>query len=223
MFRTVHKWKLITGTNPDCSISEQYRLLRTNIELSVVDGDTLQVIMVTSAVEGEGKSTTAANLAVAYAGANHRVLLMDANLRKPEQHHIFKIANHRGLTNVLLNDQAMQESIQHTDIENLEVMAAGSNSAHSSGLLSSKRIGELLDAMREMYDVIIIDTPSVMRVADARIVASQCDGVVLVVDSGKVKKDILLKARNHLEHAKAQMVGVVLNNIHPRSSNSYSS
>lgn len=223
MFRTVHKWKLITGTNPDCSISEQYRLLRTNIELSVVDGDTMQVIMVTSAVEGEGKSTTAANLAVAYAGANHRVLLMDANLRKPEQHHIFKIANHRGLTNVLLNDQAMQESIQHTDIENLEVMAAGSNSAHSSGLLSSKRIGELLDAMREMYDVIIIDTPSVMRVADARIVASQCDGVVLVVDSGKVKKDILLKARNHLEHAKAQMVGVVLNNIHPRSSNSYSS
>jgi capsular exopolysaccharide synthesis family protein len=196
-------------------------MLRTNIEFSTIT-DKPQIIMVTSSKPGEGKSITCANMAVSFAQANKRVLLIDADLRKPAQHHIFTISNHKGLTTVLFNQQEPKDIIQYTNTENLSVITAGPTRHNPSELLSSKLMGTLLEKMRETYDVIIIDTPSIMSVTDAQIVAAQSDGVVLVIESGKVKKELVLKAKASLENVQAKLIGVVLNSTNRNHSDSYS-
>jgi capsular exopolysaccharide synthesis family protein len=215
------KWNLITQNNPKSPISESYRMLRTNIEFSTID-QKLQIIMITSSKPSEGKSTTCANLAVAFAQANKQVLLIDADLRKPTQHHIFGKSNRNGLTTVLFNQNQLQDVIQHTDTDNLSIIHAGPTPPNPSELLASKQMAALLETTRGMYDVIIIDTPPIMSVTDAQIVATQSDGVVLVIDSGKVKKEVGLKAKAALDHVNAKLIGIVLNNINRKSSDSYS-
>ncbi|TFE28184.1 CpsD/CapB family tyrosine-protein kinase [Cohnella luojiensis] len=220
MSRLMPKWNLITETNPKSPISEGYRILRTNIEYSSID-QSLQVIMVTSSKPSEGKSTTCANMAVAFAQTNKRVLLIDADLRKPTQHHIFGKSNRFGMTTALFNQKELQDVIQHTNTENLSIIPAGPTPPNPSELLSSKRMTAMLEATKGMYDMIIIDTPPILFVTDAQIVAAQSDGVVLVVDSGKVKKDVALKAKASLDHVKAKLLGVVLNNINRKHADSY--
>lgn len=221
MSRLIPKWNLITESNPKSPISEGYRILRTNIEFSTIDQN-LQVIMVTSSKPNEGKSTTSANMAVAFAQANKRVLLIDADLRKPSQHHIFGKSNRSGLTSALFKQKELEEVIQQSNTENLSVIHAGPTPPNPSELLSSKQMATLLATTREMFDVIIIDTPPILSVTDAQIVATQSDGVVLVIDSGKVKKDAALKAKASLGHVNAKLIGVVLNNINRKHSDSYS-
>lgn len=212
--------KLITESNPKSPISEGYRMLRTNIEFSSIDHK-LQVIMVTSSKPSEGKSTTSANVAVAFAQSNKRVLLIDADLRKPSQHHIFGKSNRVGLTNVLFKQKLLGEVIQSTDTDNLSIIHAGPTPPNPSELLSSMQMASLLSKAKGLYDVIIIDTPPILPVTDAQIVATLSDGVVLVVDSGKVKKEVALKAKASLEHVNAKLIGVVLNNINRNDSDSY--
>lgn len=212
--------KLITESNPKSPISEGYRMLRTNIEFSSIDNK-LQVIMITSSKPNEGKSTTSANVAVAFAQSNKRVLLIDGDLRKPSQHHIFGKSNRVGLTNVLFKQKLLGEVIQSTDTENLSIIHAGPTPPNPSELLSSMQMASLLSKARGLYDVIIIDTPPILSVTDAQIVATLSDGVVLVVDSGKVKKEVALKAKASLEHVNAKLIGVVLNNINRNDSDSY--
>jgi len=221
MSRLIPKWNLITELNPKSPISEGYRMLRTNIEFSTIN-QKLQIIMVTSSKPSEGKSTTCANMAVAFAQANKKVLLIDADLRKPSQHHIFGKSNRNGLTTALLNQLKLEDIIQFTNTDNLSIIQAGPTPPNPSELLSSEPMAELLKTARERYDVVIIDTPPIMSVTDAQIVATQSDGVVLVIDSGKVKKDIALKAKASLEHVKANLIGVVLNKINRNHSDIYS-
>ncbi|OBZ13627.1 MULTISPECIES: CpsD/CapB family tyrosine-protein kinase [Bacillales] len=221
MSRLIPKWNLITELNPKSPISEGYRMLRTNIEFSTIN-QKLQIIMVTSSKPSEGKSTTCANMAVAFAQANKKVLLIDADLRKPSQHHIFGKSNRSGLTTALFNQLKLEDIIQFTGTENLSIIQAGPTPPNPSELLSSDQMADLLKKARERYDVIIIDTPPIMSVTDAQIVATQSDGVVLVVDSGKVKKDVALKAKASLEHVKARLIGVVLNKINRNHSDIYS-
>ncbi|CAM4494886.1 capsular exopolysaccharide synthesis family protein [Paenibacillus endophyticus] len=221
MSRLIPKWNLITELNPKSPISEGYRMLRTNIEFSTIS-QKLQVIMVTSSKPSEGKSTTCANMAVAYAQANKKVLLIDADLRKPSQHHIFGKSNRTGLTTALFNQLALEDIIQFTNTDNLSIIQAGPTPPNPSELLSSEQMAALLKTAREKFDVIIIDTPPIMSVTDAQIVATQSDGVVLVIDSGKVKKEIALKAKASIEHVKARLIGVVLNKINRNHSDIYS-
>lgn len=197
MSRLIPKWNLITELNPKSPISEGYRMLRTNIEFSTIN-QKLQIIMVTSSKPSEGKSTTCANMAVAFAQANKKVLLIDADLRKPSQHHIFGKSNRSGLTTALLNQLKLEDIIQFTNTDNLSIIQAGPTPPNPSELLSSEQMAELLKTARERYDVVIIDTPPIMSVTDAQIVATQSDGVVLVIDSGKVKKMLPLKQKRHL-------------------------
>ncbi|MGO4345397.1 CpsD/CapB family tyrosine-protein kinase [Paenibacillus sp. MCAF9] len=221
MSRLIPKWNLITELNPKSPISEGYRMLRTNIEFSTIN-QKLQIIMVTSSKPSEGKSTTCANMAVAFAQASKKVLLIDADLRKPSQHHIFGKSNRSGLTTALLNQLKLEDIIQFTNTDNLSIIQAGPTPPNPSELLSSEQMAELLKTARERYDVVIIDTPPIMSVTDAQIVATQSDGVVLVIDSGKVKKDVALKAKASLEHVKANLIGVVLNKINRNHSDIYS-
>jgi capsular exopolysaccharide synthesis family protein len=220
MSRLIPKWSLITENNPKSPISEGYRMLRTNIEYSSID-QSLQIIMVTSSKPSEGKSTTCANLAVAFAQTNTRVLLIDADLRKPTQHHIFGKSNRIGLTTALFHQKELRDVIQLTNTDNLSFIPAGPTPPNPSELLSSTRMATLLETIKGMYEVIIIDTPPIMFVTDAQIVAAQSDGVVLVIDSGKVKKEVALKAKASLDHVKAKLIGIVLNNISRNHSDSY--
>jgi capsular exopolysaccharide synthesis family protein len=220
MSRLIPKWSLITENNPKSPISEGYRMLRTNIEYSSID-QSLQIIMVTSSKPSEGKSTTCANLAVAFAQTNKRVLLIDADLRKPTQHQIFGKSNRIGLTTALFHQKELRDVIQLTNTDNLSFIPAGPTPPNPSELLSSTRMATLLETIKGMYEVIIIDTPPIMFVTDAQIVAAQSDGVVLVIDSGKVKKEVALKAKASLDHVKAKLIGIVLNNISRNHSDSY--
>lgn len=220
MSRSTSNWSLITETNPKSPISESYRMLRTNIEFSAID-QSMQIIMVTSSKPSEGKSTTSANIAVAFAQSNKKVLLIDADMRKPVQHRLFGKSNRIGLTTALFQQKELGDVVQMTNTDNLWFMSAGPTPPNPSELLSSNRMAALLEAAKRSYDVVIVDTPPILFVTDAQIVAAQSDGVVLVVDSGKVKKEIAAKAKASLDHVKAKVIGVVLNNVARERSDSY--
>jgi capsular exopolysaccharide synthesis family protein len=220
MSQSTNKNPLITHVNPKSPISESYRTLRTNIQFSAIDED-LKVLMVTSAGPGEGKSTTIANLAVAYAQSDKKVLLIDADLRKPTIHHTFIVTNRWGLTNLLTNQAVIEEVIRSSSIPNLDILTSGPIPPNPSEILSSKRMNTLLEELKKRYDIILVDSPPAIAVTDAQILATRCDGVILVVDSGKVKREIAMKAKANLEHVQARLLGVVLNNVDRKNKDTY--
>lgn len=211
------KRQLITLLNPRSPISEAYRSLRTNIDFSSID-EKLQTIMVTSAGPGEGKSTTITNLAVTYAQSDRKVVLIDADLRKPTAHRTFALSNRWGLSSAIAQQCTIEESIQMTTIPNLDVITSGDIPPNPSEMMNSKRMTAMLEQLRSIYDIVLIDTPPLLAVTDAQIVATKCDGVIMVVDQGKVKRDIAKKAIQNLENVNARILGVVLNNVKRKSS-----
>ncbi|WP_199618140.1 CpsD/CapB family tyrosine-protein kinase [Paenibacillus alkalitolerans] len=212
MSRLMRKRGLIAGTSPKSAVSEAYRSLRANIEFSNRD-ETLKTIAITSALSGEGKSTVSSNIAVAYAQANRNVLLIDADLRTPVQHQIFELSNHIGLSTALAMRSEIGDVIQKSNIDNLQLITAGPIPPNPSELLDSIPMASLLGMAKEMFDIVIIDTPAITMFADALVVANKCDGVVLVMNSGKVKNEIAIKAKESLEYGKATIIGAVLNNV----------
>lgn len=217
---TINKRRIITLHNSKSPISESYVKLRTNIELSAVDGP-IQTILFTSANPGEGKSTTVANLAVVFAQADKKVLIIDADLRKPTMHHFFSLSNRMGLTSVLTNRASLLDATNTTAIPSLKVLTSGPIPPNPSELLGSKRMEALLQELRQQFDVILIDTPPSLAVADAQIMAKLVDGAVIVLHSGKVKREDGLKVKSNLELAKARILGVVLNNLDRKNMDSY--
>lgn len=206
-----NKRNLITIVNPLSPISEAYRTLRTNIQFAGVDR-ALKTIMVTSTGPSEGKSTTIANLAVVMSQADKKTLLIDADMRKPTVHHTFDLINRDGLTTYLTGQQSVDQVIQKTTINRLDVITSGPIPPNPSELLNSKVMTRLLEELNGRYDQVLIDTPPVIAVTDAQVLASKVDGVVLVVNAGKTNKDIAMKAKQQLENVKANILGVVLNN-----------
>ncbi|CAN7711432.1 CpsD/CapB family tyrosine-protein kinase [Paenibacillus sp. LjRoot153] len=207
----INKHQLITELQPKSQVSESYRTLRTNIQFSSIDR-IMKTILVTSAQPGEGKSTTAANLSVAYAQEGKKVLIVDADLRKPTIHHYFGKSNRYGLTSAIVNRTQFDEFISETSIENLFLITSGPIPPNPSELLMSQKMTAFLEEMAARFDVIIIDSPPTLAVADAQILATKCDGVVMVISDGKVKRDMARKAIHNLERVQAKILGVVLNN-----------
>ncbi|TJY42767.1 CpsD/CapB family tyrosine-protein kinase [Cohnella pontilimi] len=220
MARSTRKWPLITEWNPRSPISEAYKVLRTNIEYSNVD-DPIGILMVTSSRVGEGKSTTSANLAVTYAQAEKKVLLIDADLRKPTQHHIFQQSNRVGLTTVLTNQCEWSKATRETTVEGLSLITSGPIPPNPSELLGSKRMETLILELKQQYDLIVLDTPPVLAVTDPLIVSRLTDGVLLMADAGKIKREMILKAKGALERVEARILGVVLNNINRKTVDGY--
>ena len=206
-----NKRKLITKTNSKSPISEQYRTIRTNIQFAAVDQE-MQIIMVTSAAPGEGKSTTSSNLAVVMAQQGKKVLLVDADLRKPTVHYTFNQTNTFGLTNVLMKKIELNEAVNSTDVDNLYVLTSGPIPPNPAELLGSKMMKELLLQIRNEFDTIIIDTPPILAVTDAQIVANSCDGTVLVISSGKAEIEDAKKATEMLQSSSSTLLGAILNN-----------
>lgn len=201
---------LISDKLPKSPISEQYRTIRTNIQFSSVDND-LRSIMITSTGPSEGKSTTASNLAVVNAQQGKNVLFVDADLRKPTAHYTFQQDNFKGLTTVLTKQSTLRDTVAPTKIANLDILTSGPIPPNPAELLSSRMMEELLVEAYHDYDLVIFDTPPVLAVTDAQILANQCDGTVLVVASGSTDKDSAVKAKDLLSSAKAKLLGVVLN------------
>lgn len=203
-------------------VAEQYRTIRTNIEFSSVQ-TSLRSILVTSSVPGEGKSFSAANLAAVFAQQQEKkVLLVDADLRKPTINQTFQVDNVTGLTNVLVGNASLSETVQKTPIDNLYVLTSGSTPPNPAELLSSKAMGDLISEIYEQFSLVIFDSPPLLAVADAQILANQTDGSVLVVLSGKTKTDTVLKAKDALEQSNAKLLGALLNKKKMKKSEHYS-
>lgn len=189
--------------------------IRTRIEY-VMSSEACQVLAVTSAGKSEGKTTTAVNLAFSYAQKNKKVLIIDANLRKPILHKIFDLSNSSGLTNVLNDRYEKKDLIQYTMIPNLFLLSSGANTVNPIELLTSNQMSAFLEKIKKEFDLIIIDTPPALDCSDAQIVSSLSDGVLLVIKDGKVKKEKAIKLKLMIEQVNAKIVGTVLNNVNRR-------
>jgi len=204
--------QLITHLHPKSPVSEAYRTVRTNIHFSNPGLD-LKSILVTSAGPEEGKSTTLANVAVTMAQAGKKVLIIDADLRKPVQHKIFEVPNGRGTTSVLVGDFALEEAVQATAVAGLDLLTSGPIPPNPSELLDSAAMKKLLTESKEKYDMVMIDSPPAMAVTDALILCSLVDGVILVVKSGFTRIEIIKDTKELLEKAQARFLGVILNEV----------
>lgn len=211
---------LITKLNPKSPISEQFRTIRTNLQFSSID-DPLKSILVSSAGPGAGKSITSANLAVVYAQQGMKVLLVDADMRKPTVHYTFRLANLRGFSNVLVGDSTLEATVERTDVENLHVLSSGPIPPNPSELLASRRMIEVLDSMKEFYDVVIFDTPPTLAVTDAKVLSSVVDGTLMVVRSGATNMEDAKRAIDILKDSPAKFLGAVLNDREKTKSNHY--
>ncbi len=214
------KRKLITFFDPKSPISEQYRTIRTNIEFSAID-DEMQTIMVTSSGPSEGKSTTAANLAVVFAQQDKHVLLVDADLRKPTVHYTFNLTNTFGLTSVLSKQMQLVEAVNESEIEKLGILTSGPIPPNPAELLGSKAMSHFLLEAKQHFDVIIFDTPPMLAVTDAQVLANKCDGSILVAYSGKTEMEAAVKAKELLSSTKSKLLGAVLNHKKLKSSDYY--
>ena len=209
----VRRTGMIIADNPFSIVSEQIRTIRTNIQFSMIDKD-LQTISITSATASSGKSTIASNLAGAFAAEDTKVLLVDADMRKPTIHKIFRVQNTQGLTNVITDRHlSLSDVTQRSYVDNLDFMTCGVIPPNPSELIGSKRMEELIEQMKEDYDLVIFDNPPLLAVTDAQIMATKVDGTIVVVPKGEVSKDELNKAAGLLENVKANVLGTVLNKV----------
>ncbi|KYG59286.1 CpsD/CapB family tyrosine-protein kinase [Planococcus maritimus] len=203
--------KLVARIKPNSVISEQYRTIRTTINFSL-PGNEMKTLLFTSASKEEGKSTTSANMAIVFAESGKKVLLVDADMRKPTLHHTFHLNNHMGLSNLLIGKGELEQSVRDSGIQGLELLTSGQIPHNPAELLDSPMLDRLIEKMKERYDLIIFDSPPILSVSDSKIMANKCDGTVLVVNTGKTEKQSAIKARDSLTTSKAYIVGVVMNN-----------
>ncbi len=203
--------RLVTLKAPEGIASEAYRTLRTSLIYSLVD-DPPKVITVTSPGPREGKSTTCANLGVVLAQAGKSVLLIDCDLRRPVIHKLFELRNLRGFVDILAREGEVEDN-WHEPLENLKVVTAGSVPPNPAELLGSERFSALLGQFREDFDYVILDAPPVQLVSDPAIIASQTDGVLLVLDAQNTRKMSVRRSIRSLEAVGANVLGTIMNNV----------
>jgi len=211
--------ELVTATQPLSHVSEAFRVLRTNIRFSSVDRP-LRTILVTSPGPLEGKSTTVANLAVAMAQAGFKVVAVDGDLRRPRLHKLFDLHPREGLTGSLLGGNT-EGRLQPAQVEGLTVLPAGKLPPNPAEMLGSQRMQELLDELAQQVDVVLIDSPPVLPVTDAAVLAQRVDGVLLVVRAGETRREMARQAVESLRQVGANPIGVVLNNVGGRRGGYY--
>lgn len=209
----------VIDKKPKSVAAEAYRTLRTNIQYSSFDKE-YRCIAVTSSVPGEGKSTTAGNLAYALAQSENTVLIVDCDLRKSSLHKRFRISNNAGLTDVLVGTYKMEEAVYKRS-EDFHVLTAGKAVPNPAEMLGSKAMERFLYEAKKHYDYIIIDTPPVIAVTDAQILSTKVDGTILVVRSGETKKHTVQMAVDSLKKVGANIIGTVLNAVEMKGNKYY--
>ncbi|HEY1296015.1 MAG TPA: CpsD/CapB family tyrosine-protein kinase, partial [Chloroflexota bacterium] len=202
---------LVLLTDPHSPSAEAYRSLAANLQFAYADRQ-LQTIGVTSPAQGEGKSTTVANLAVALAQTGRRVIVIDADLRRPGQHVLFGLNRDEGLSNVLRSEDA-ELPLQETVAAGVRVLTSGPLPANPLEALASRRFDQTLAIVRGQADFVLVDTPPAGALADVAVVAPRLEGMLLVVSAGKTKRDLARRAREQLERVNANLLGVVLTDV----------
>lgn len=194
--------------------AEAYRVLRTNIQFAknkrMSDAKTL---CLTSGGAGEGKSLTACNLAFIYAHSGQKVLLVDTDMRRPTQHKMFKVPNTSGVADFLMNEKPLDSLIIHTRVSNLDFLPSGKLPSSSHGILTVQKVRDLIAQMRPIYDIIIFDSPPIMGVSDASVLASEVDGVLLVIQHRSYPRAVSIRAKTMVENVGGNLIGGILNNI----------
>ena len=206
-----------SGLSPD---AEAYRILRTNIEFNRKNPED-NAITVVSGGAGEGKSTTLVNLAYVCAQGGYTTLMIDADLRRPRLHTFFDISNSVGLTNYLTTDLLLEDVILQTPVDNLYFMPSGILPADAAGILNSRRMSELIQDVKQRFDLVLIDSPPILGVSDASVLASEVDLTMIVVQHRKLPRNMLVRVKQAVENVGGQVVGVVLNNVDVRSDSQY--
>jgi capsular exopolysaccharide synthesis family protein len=201
---------LFTYLNPSSYISEKYRILKSNILLHT-EGRNVKTILVTSAEGGEGKTTTAVNLAILLTEEKQRVLLIDADFRGTSLHQVFNKPNKIGLANVLADQNLLQQAIQDTHIDRLSLLASGTIPSNPAELFSGPRLERAFELIKPLFDVVVIDSPPVLEVTDSLQLSSQCDGWVLILRKGKSKSSEVANAIELLKPTRCELLGAVLN------------
>jgi capsular exopolysaccharide synthesis family protein len=215
--------ELITHVRKKSLISESFRTTLTSILFSGHNGERPRVLVLTSASPKEGKTTVVCNLAIALAEINHRVLVIDADLRRPRMHNVFGVKNdNNGLSELLLKQEPLDEAalraaVRATHIPNLFVMPAGRSRFNAASLLHSERLPELLRGLRQQFDTIMIDTPPMVNIPDARVLARLADGVILILRSAHTTRDAALLAKQRFIDDGIPVMGTILNNWNPNT------
>lgn len=220
-WRRTSNAELVTVSAPQSAAAEAYRALRTNVQYLWKERD-LRVMAVTSAKMGDGKTTTVANLAVSLAQAGRRVIAVSCDLRKPRLHAFFGGDNEMGVTSLLQGEADLLDVVQRTDVENLRVIASGPIPPNPAELLSSDGMDTLLESLRPMADIVLIDSPPVLAVADALILGPKTDGVIVVADAGSGARDEVSHVRQELEQVGGRIIGGVFNSFDPERTLYYS-
>ena len=210
---------LVVQNNPKSPSAEAYRTLRTNIQFSFTDRD-IKTLLVTSPGAGEGKSSTAANLAITMSQTGKKVLLIDCDMRRPNVHKMFNIPDQAGLTN-LLREEINFERAAYKYTSNLHILICGTTPPNPSEILASQRMGKFLQEAAEEYDFIILDTPPVIAVTDAQILSTKVEGVLMVINSSVSPIEACKKAQNLLKAVNANVIGVVLNKVKKKKGSYY--
>lgn len=215
------KTQLITLTDPRSAAAEAFRSLRTNLMFSSVENP-LHTLLVTSSAQTDGKSVLLANLAVTFAQAGNKTILVDCDMRRPVQHDIWGIANERGLTTMMLEDAAMSNPpLVNTEVENLQILPTGSLPPNPADLLSSQRMSSLIGVLKARANYVLFDSPPVLAATDAALLSSKLDGVLLTVRAGHTRRDHTAQARQALERVHVRIVGAVLTNAPRENTGAY--
>jgi len=218
--------ELSTWQRKPSVVGESFRATLVSILFSGENGGRPRIMVVTSSNPGEGKSTVVSNLGIAVAEVNQRVLLIDADLRRPRLHDIFNLKNDSGLSDLLRSKEtvsaALAGAIQQTHIPDLYVLTSGSTTSAATSLLYSNRMPEVLQKLRTEFETIFIDTPPMLQIPDARVLGRMVDSVIMVVRSGKTTRDAAMAARQRFSEDGTRMLGTILNDWNPkRSPNGY--
>lgn len=210
---------LIVEKKPKSAVSEFYRTLRTNIEYSTFDVK-LKTILVTSSESNAGKSTICSNMALCFAENDKKVLLIDCDLRNPSIHRLFNISNSYGLSDVLVDSKKLDEVVRSYN-SNLDILPCGKMPQNPSKMIESKALENLIESLKEDYDLIILDSSPINAVTDPQILSTKADGTILVVRKDSTKIDAVKEAKKLLDQVKANVIGCIFNGTEGPSKKNY--
>jgi capsular exopolysaccharide synthesis family protein len=211
---------ILKDEKPDCADAEAYRILRTNIEFNRKSPDA-NAFTIVSGGAGEGKTTTLVNLAYTFAQGGYSTLIVDADLRRPSQHRLFGISNEVGLSTLLMGEADLEEAVRQTPVDNLFILPSGPLPTDAVGILNSQRMVDFMDDVKNRFDAIFFDSPPILGVSDASVLASAVDLTIVVVQHRRFPRAMLQRVKNAITNVGGNLLGVVLNNVDTRHDQYY--